>query len=277
MFGFSLAVFCFLSTVNFLPGADFQWTVQLMSFKDPVYGNERIDEINEILEELNISATGSYARFFTVQGVHENERVYRLCAGVFSDYEKASETAYRLRLRGVPGFAKKIIGASCELWLSSSVEKDRILLGQNHWVEIYEPGEIFWMSERSYVSDRERFAALVYSNGTGYEGEGENLLLLKIPTLEESVILIDGRMITVSFWHDSEEQTDLAVIELISGATAFDNEVVILNCGTREIIKRYEHGSVESYNTDSGVLNVIFMSMDETECGNIQVPLSDLR
>ncbi|MBN1619948.1 hypothetical protein JW890_04435 [candidate division WOR-3 bacterium] len=277
MLSFSLAVVYFLSIGSFLPDGDFPWTVQLMSFSEPVYGNERIDEINEILWGQNISATGSYSRFFTVQGAFENKRVYRLCAGVFPNYQKASEMAYRLRLRGVPCFAKKIIGSAPELWLSTSVEKDRILLGQKHWVEIYEPGEIFWMSERAYVSDPERYATLVYSNGTGYEGEGENLLLLKIATLEESVILIDSRMITVSFWLENENQNDIAVIELISGATGYDNEVIILDCETREILERYEHGSVDLYNKSSGVLDVIFMSEDETVCRNIQVFLSDFR
>lgn len=264
-----------VALVPSMPDADNPWTIQILSITglDDIY--ENTERLNSILEREGFPQTGAYPRFFIAQGVFQNKRVYRVCAGAFDGTEKSKETVYRLRARGVPCFSRRLVGGEVETWENLSVSEGRIVFGSGHFVELFEPGDMSWQKGRAYLSSDSAYAALTYSNGTGYEGEGENIIILNLKNLGENIAVIDQRMVLPVMWFQGEEDSVLLVVELISGGTAYGNEVIVINCEDAVVVERYRHCTINNYGPTALTLNV--MSVEETILGEVEVNLLDLK
>lgn len=271
----AIILFCTaVALVPSMPDADNPWTIQILSLTglDDIY--ENTERLNLILEREEFPQTGAYPRFFIAQGVFQNKRVYRVCAGAFDGTEESKETVYRLRARGVPCFSRRLVGGEVETWENISISEGRIVFGSGHFVELFEPGDISWQKERAYLSSDSAYAALTYSNGTGYEGEGENLIILNLKNSYENIALIDQRMVFPVMWFQNEAGSVLLVVELISGGTAYSNEVIVINCEGAVVVERYRHCTINNCVPSALILNV--MSVEETILGEIEINLLDL-
>ncbi|MBN1150349.1 SPOR domain-containing protein [candidate division WOR-3 bacterium] len=257
----------------YVPDQANPWAVQLLSLTDTDNIYENTVEINTVLEEESFLGTGSYARFAIVQGIFQDRRVYRICAGAFPSRDEATEAVNALTSKGVDCFPKNLFVE--EKWEFVVSKTGEIFLGSDHVVDILDNGQISTDRERAYVQPQRKYAALAYSNWTGFEGEGENLYLLNLESLNEKLVLIDMRAVLPYFWFSDDNDGCFLITELLCGGTAYSNEVIIVNCETAGIVARYEHCTVDRCCEEESFLYLDSLSPDETVEAEIKIDLKD--
>lgn len=256
-----------------LPDKRNPWCIQLFSFTatDSIY--ENTVEINTSLEEESFPSTGPYTHFTEVQGVYQNKRIYRVCAGAFPSRDEAMGVVNTLTSRGHDCFPKKLFVE--EAWESVEFKEDKITLGSDHIVDVFDNGQISSVRERAYIQPEEKYAALVYSNWTGFEGEGENLYLLDLESFKEKLVLIDMQKVLPYFWFSDDNGVCFLITELICGGTEYSNEIVIIDCENAEIVARHEHCVIGRYCEEENILYLNSLSTDETVVEEVVIDLKE--
>ncbi len=243
---------------NILPNDQYPWTVQLIASED------MID--TWIFSDSIYSQTSEYAYCYQVPGFYNGKRIFRGCVGGYSSYEKAKEDYQYLTSYGFECIPREMHN----LVLGST---GRITVNENNIG--LSTGEPFRTDEtryglRAYLSPDNMWAALIYPTGTGFENEGECIIMTRISDGQERLFLIESEMVFPQLWKTSVNPDGTESLKIIisteNGGVGYGS-IYLIDVESGNLISKIENSSVTEIRENS-VLYEIFGIEGETPVGS---------
>jgi hypothetical protein len=203
---------------DILPSTQNPWTVQICALSNPVntWG----------LHDSLYQKTGQPLFPYQVPALLDSRRIWRCCLGGYPAREEAEQMADYLQNHGFTALVKQMQG---------------IVLGSTGEIEIrdtdieLQTGEVFptndeiqgyHQHQRAALSPDQQWAALIFSSGTGFENEGECLVLARISDGEEKIGLVSTEMIYPLIW-DIESDNPRIIVSTQCGGVGYGNIYMI--------------------------------------------------
>lgn len=257
-----IIIFTFIFTYNIycndiLPTQEYSWTIKFAEGQD--IDNNYFINLNPLLDSLGfpmVGMSGDY--FYSIPTLDDSQRSWSFCVGSFETEEEAQYYAKALKespslswikieqLFNIYGYAGKII-----------IEDSIIRLGTT---------EIFNINYEAFISPCKNWTVFKYGNCSGYESEGQTLIVSRVEDGQERLGVIDHRMIFPKLWGTLPNGDISLFISIESSATYWDSKILLLNIETGEIIEEiYNSIITDTLKNSSGIIYKTF-TQDENIC-----------